>query len=158
MKPRVPSLTPHLVCDDAAAAIDFYKRAFGAEETLRVPAPDGRLLHASLTIDGSPLMLVDSNPDWNARSPKALGGTPASLHLYVADADAVAARAVAAGATVIMPVGDSFWGDRYGLVEDPFGHQWSIATPQREMSGEEIAEAAREALARPCGEPAKTEA
>ena len=151
-RPKVPSLIPHLVCDDAAAAIDFYKAAFGATEMVRLPGPDGKLMHASITIDGAPVMLVDSNPAWNARSPKMLGGTPVSMHLYVADADAAAARAVKAGARVIMPVADMFWGDRYGVVEDPFGHQWSIATPQRELDARELAEAAREAMAQMCPE------
>lgn len=151
-KQKVPSLTPHLVCDDAAAAIDFYKRAFGAIEMVRLPGPDGKLMHAAIAIDGAPVMLVDSNPAWNARSPKMLGGTPVSLHLYVADADAAAARAVAAGAKTIMPVADMFWGDRYGVVEDPFGHQWSIATPQRELSAQELAAAATKAMAEMCPE------
>lgn len=151
-KPNVPSLIPHLVCDDAAAAIDFYKRAFGATEMVRLPAPNGRLMHASITINGAPVMLVDSDPAWNARSPRSLGGTPVSIHLYVGDADAVAAQAVAAGAKVIMPVADMFWGDRYGVVEDPFGHQWSVATPQRQLGVDELVEAGRKAMESMCAQ------
>lgn len=145
-KPRVPSLMPHLVCDDAAAAIDFYVRAFGATEMVRLPGPDGKLMHGSVMIDGAMVMLVDANPAWGALSPKALGGTPVSIHLYVADVDAAIARAVTAGANLIMPAADMFWGDRYGVVIDPFGHKWSLATPQRTMSHEELVEAAREAM------------
>ena len=132
------SLTPHLVCRGAAAAIDFYARAFGAIELFRLPGPDGRLIHACVRIGDSQLFLVDEMPEHGALSPQALKGTPVTLHLQVEDADAVFARAVQAGATAGMPLADMFWGDRYGQVVDPFGHHWSIATHLREVSREEM--------------------
>lgn len=122
-------VTPHIVCREAAKAIDFYKAAFGAEEIMRMPGPDGRLLHASIRINGAVVMMHDEFPEHGGHSPLALGGTPVTIHLMVDDADAAAARAVAAGAELVMPVEDQFWGDRYGMVQDPFGHRWSIATP-----------------------------
>jgi PhnB protein len=142
----VPSLSPHLVCAGAAEAIEFYKRAFGATEKVRLPGPDGRIMHACICINGAPVMLVDENKQWGMLSPKSLNGTPVTIHLAVADVDKTAAQAVAAGAKVIMPVADMFWGDRYGVVEDPFGHRWSIATPQRQLSEAELQEAARKAF------------
>jgi len=135
-------LSPHLVCDGAAAAIDFYQRAFGAEEMVRLAGPHGRLMHASIKICGCSVMLVDESKDCGLLSPKALNGTPVILHLFVADVDAAVARAVEAGAMVTMPVADMFWGDRYGLIKDPFGHSWSIATHQRDLSPAEIQDAA----------------
>jgi PhnB protein len=132
------SLTPHLVCAGAADAIEFYKRAFGAVEAMRVPAPGGKLMHAMVHIGDSALMLVDENPEWGLRGPKVLDGSPVTIHLYVEDVDAVVARAVAAGAKLSMPVADMFWGDRYGQVEDPFGHHWSVATHTRDLSPDEI--------------------
>ena len=134
------SLTPALVVHNAAEAIEFYKRAFGARELGRMSAPDGRQIwHAELQIGDSRLMLGDEFPDMgDARSPKTLGGTATSLHIYVEDADAVFQRAVDAGATVSMPLMDAFWGDRYGKVTDPFGHLWGIATRQEEVSEEEM--------------------
>lgn len=132
------SLTPHLVCRDAAAAIDFYVRAFGAIERFRLPAPDGRLMHACVQIGDSLLFLFDEMPEHGALGPEALEGSPVTIHLQVADADAVFARAVQAGATVAMPLAEQFWGDRYGQVVDPFGHRWSIATHVREVGREEM--------------------
>ena len=132
------SLTPHLVCRDAAAAIDFYGRAFGAIELFRLPGPDGRLIHACVRIGDSQLFLVDEMPEHGALGPQALKGTPVTLHLQVEDADAAFARAMRAGAMVTMPLADMFWGDRYGCVVDPFGHHWSIATHLREVSREEM--------------------
>ncbi|MCX2713850.1 VOC family protein [Mycolicibacterium sp. J2] len=140
----VPAVTPHLVVDDAAAAIDFYVRAFGATELGRVPGPDGRLVHAALTVNGSTVMLNDDFPEYNdgkAQNPNALGGSPVTIHLTVTDVEAKFARAVEAGAQVVMPLEDQFWGDRYGMVRDPFGHQWSLGQPVREVSPEEIAQA-----------------
>ena len=122
-------LSPHLTCRDCAAAVGFYKQAFGAEEVMRLPGPDGRLLHAAVRVNGSMVMLVDEYPEMGGHSPLALGGSPVTLHMMVDDVDAVAARAVAAGAEISMPVEDQFWGDRYGVLKDPFGHMWSIATP-----------------------------
>jgi PhnB protein len=144
------SLTAHLTIDGAAAAIEFYKQAFDAKELVRMPAPDGkRLLHASLRIGDSNLMLVDAFPEWGgSRGPKALGGTAVTVHLFVEDCDAVFARAVAAGATVAMPLADMFWGDRYGAVIDPFGHRWSIATHKQDLTPEQIAEAGKAAMAK----------
>ncbi|MGH3641404.1 MAG: VOC family protein [Mycobacterium sp.] len=139
-----PSLSPNLVVDNAAAAIDFYVKAFGATEYGRVPHPDGRLVHAALDINGSMVMLNDDFPDYNdgkSSTPKALGGTPVTIHLQVPDVEAAFARAVDAGATVVAPLEDQFWGDRYGMVRDPFGHQWSLGQPLREVSSEEIAAA-----------------
>lgn len=138
-------LAPHLVVDGAADAIAFYQRAFGAEEMMRLPAAHGRLMHAAVRINGAMVMLVDENAEWGALGPKTLKGTPVTLHLMVDDVDAVVGRAVEAGATLIMPVADMFWGDRYGMIEDPFGHRWSVATHLRDMSEEELKEAARSA-------------
>jgi PhnB protein len=135
------SVTPHLICAGAAKAIDFYKQAFGAEETARLPGPDGRLMHAAVRIGDSTVMLVDEMPEWGALGPKSLKGSPVTLHIYVEDVDAFVARAVKAGAKVTMPVEDAFWGDRYGKLEDPFGHHWSVATPVREVSMEEARKA-----------------
>ena len=134
-------LSPHLVCAGAAEAIAFYEAAFGAVELIRLPGPDGKLMHACVSINNSSVMLVDENVDYGLLSPKSLKGTPVTMHLFVPDVDAWFARAVAAGATVRMPVDDMFWGYRYGILEDPFGHLWSIATPQRTMTGAELAEA-----------------
>jgi PhnB protein len=139
------TITPHLVCRDAAAAIAFYQKAFGAVELARLPGPQGKLLHAMLRIGNSPLMLVDEFPDWGALGPQTLKGSPVTIHLYVEDVDAAVERAVAAGARLTMPVADMFWGDRYGTVEDPFGHRWSIATHIRDLSPEEIQAAAKAA-------------
>ncbi|MEQ9314792.1 MAG: VOC family protein [Henriciella sp.] len=127
--PALPSLHPHLVCAGAADAIDFYSRAFGATEMIRLPGPDGRLVHAAISIQGAMVMLVDEFPEMGGKSPKTLGGTPVTLHLSVPDARAVFDQAVDAGATIVAPLEVQFWGDLYGVVEDPFGHQWSIATP-----------------------------
>ncbi|MFZ5616865.1 MAG: VOC family protein [Pseudomonadota bacterium] len=139
------SLSPHLVVDGAADAIEFYKKAFGATEMMRLPGPDGRLMHASIRINESSVMLVDENRKYEMLGPKALGGTPVTIHLIVDDADALVSRAVKAGATIVMPVAEQFWGDRYGIVEDPFGHKWSIATPIRELTSDEIGRAMKSA-------------
>jgi len=139
-----PAVLPHLVVDDAAAAIDFYVKAFGATELGRVPGPEGKLIHAALNINGSTVMLNDDFPEYNdgkPSTPKALGGSPVTIHLTVTDVEAVFAKAVDAGAEVVMPLEDQFWGDRYGVVRDPFGHLWSLGQPVREVSPEEIAQA-----------------
>lgn len=135
------SLTPHLICAGASDAIAFYQAAFGAVELSRLPAPNGTLMHAMLRIGDSALMLVDECPEMGVRGPKTLNGSPVTVHLYVDDVDAVVAQAVAAGATVTMPVADMFWGDRYGRLADPFGHHWSVATHIRDMTPEEIRQA-----------------
>jgi uncharacterized glyoxalase superfamily protein PhnB len=135
------SLTPHIVCAGAAEAIAFYVKAFNAVEMVRLPGPGGKLMHASLKIGDSTLMLVDEMPDCGALGPSSLKGSPVTLHLYVEDVDAAFAQAVAAGAKVTMPVADMFWGDRYGQVEDPFGHRWSLATHKRDVTPAEMQEA-----------------
>jgi len=147
---RMHTLTPHLICDGAAQAIDFYVRAFGAVELMRLPGPDGRLIHAAIRIGDSTLMLMDEFPQYGSLGPNALKGTPVVLHLYVEDVDAMVARAVAAGATLRMAVADMFWGDRYGQVLDPYGHLWSVATHVRDLTLDEIAAAMKDAP--PCGD------
>jgi uncharacterized glyoxalase superfamily protein PhnB len=138
------TVTPHLVCKDAEKAIEFYKKAFGAEERFRLNTPDGKkLLHACLRIGNSAIMLADEFPDWGSVGPETLNGTPVVIHLYVEDADSVFDRAVQAGATVTMQLQDMFWGDRYGQVRDPFGHSWSVATHVRDVSIEEMEQAAK---------------
>ncbi len=152
MSDTVPvGVIPHLVCDGAAAAIDFYTAAFGAIEERRLVGDSGKLMHAALRINGGLLMLVDAFPDMVVKEPKALGGTAVTLHLYVADAQATAARAIAAGATEIMPVQPMFWGDMYGMVADPFGHVWSIATPLGEAKSSDELQAAMATATPPAG-------
>jgi PhnB protein len=140
------SVTPYLIVSDGAGAIEFYKKAFGASELMRMPAPGGRVGHAELKIGDSRIMLADEFPDMGARSPKAFGGSPVSLHLYVADVDAVAKRALAAGATELRPVKDQFYGDRLGSVTDPFGHVWHISTHKEDLSPEELKRRAAKAM------------
>jgi PhnB protein len=132
--------TPHLVCDGAAQAIEFYKKAFGAVETARLPGENGKLMHAAIRIGDSTIMLVDEMPEWGSLGPNALNGSPVTIHLYVEDVDAFVARAVAAGAKVTMQVQDMFWGDRYGQLHDPFGHHWSVATHIRDVTPDEMRE------------------
>ncbi|MES2102610.1 MAG: VOC family protein [Pseudomonadota bacterium] len=144
------SITPHLVCDGAADAIEFYKKAFNAVELMRLPAPDGKLVHGSVRIGDSTLMLVDESPQWNSFGPKSLKGTPVTIHLYVENVDAAFAQAVAAGATAKMPPADMFWGDRYGVLIDPFGHNWSLATHTRDLKHEEILEGMQSMLKQNC--------
>ena len=143
-------LIPHLVCSPCADALEFYEKAFGAEEVHRMPAPDGkRLMHAAMRIDGRFLFLADDFPEYAGgehRSPKALGGTPVTIHRYVKDCDAAIERARKAGATVLMPAADMFWGDRYGLIKDPFGHNWAFATHIKDMTTEELRKAGEEAF------------
>ena len=142
------TVTPHLVVAGAAEAIEFYKKAFGAVEIMRIPGPDGKLMHGAVKIGDSRVMLVDEMPDWKCLGPLALGGSAVTIHLSVANVDDVVATAVAAGGTLKMPVADMFWGDRYGIVTDPFGHNWSVATHIKDMTPEEMAEASRNAC---CG-------
>jgi PhnB protein len=132
------TITPHLVCSNAAEAIAFYQKAFGATEMFRLPAPNGKLMHASVRIGDSTVMLADEFPECGSAGPIALKGTPVTLHMYVQDADAAFKRAVDAGATVKMPLQDMFWGDRYGVVVDPSGHNWSIAAHIRDVPKEEM--------------------
>ena len=139
------TVTPHLICAGAADAIEFYKKAFNAVELGRVPGPQGKLLHALIRIGDSTVMLVDEFPDWHSFGPKSLKGSPVTIHLYVRAVDAFFKQAVAAGAKITMPLEDTFWGDRYGKLEDPFGHQWSVATHVRDVKPEELQEAAQKA-------------
>ena len=136
------SLSSHLVCDGAAEAIEFYKKAFGAQQVGRMDGPDGKVMYACLKIGDSLIMLNDEFPDYQAFGPKHLGGSPVVIHLYVNDADAVYQQAVDAGATATMPPMDAFWGDRYGKLTDPFGHHWAIATHIEDVSEEEMAKRA----------------
>ncbi|HJV93184.1 MAG TPA: VOC family protein [Azonexus sp.] len=145
--PGMTSITPHLVCHDAAAAIDFYVKAFGAIDECRLPGPDGRLMHAMVRIGNAALMLVDEYPECGGVSPKTLKGSPVTIHLYVPEVDATVARAVEAGAKITMPVADMFWGDRYGQLEDPFGHRWSVATHIKDVGPDEIGAAMAKACA-----------
>jgi PhnB protein len=130
--------TPYLILTGAARAIEFYQQAFGATELMRLAAPGGKVMHAEIQIGDSRIMLADECPEMDARGPQMIGGTPVSLMLYVKDVDAVTARAVAAGAKLLRPVQDQFYGDRCGTLTDPFGHQWTIATHKEDVSPEEI--------------------
>ncbi|HKZ08981.1 MAG TPA: VOC family protein [Methylomirabilota bacterium] len=149
--PGHEGLIPHLVCDPCEAAIEFYKKAFGAQELNRAPAPDGRrIMHAALRIGSGVVFLVDDFPEFcggKASSPKALNGTPVTIHRYVEDCDAAVKRAADAGATVQMPPADMFWGDRYGVVIDPFGHSWSFATHIKDLTPAEMEAGMKEAFA-----------
>lgn len=140
--------TPHLILTDSTRAIDFYKRAFGAEELFRVDGPEGKVGHAEIKIGDSIVMLSDEMPGCTLRSPQSLGGTAGDIFLYVKDVDQVFDRAVAAGAKVAMPLTDMFWGDRYGQVTDPFGHSWSLATHQEDVQPEELRKRAKAAMAK----------
>jgi PhnB protein len=141
------AVTPHLVLNDAAAAIEFYKNAFGAAEVMRMPGPDGKsVAHAELTIGDSFLFLADQWPGTSLGPPSQFGGTTVSIHLYVQDCDALFNRAVAAGAQVVMPPMNMFWGDRFAKLTDPFGHSWSIATHVEDVSPEDCARRADEAF------------
>ncbi len=141
------TVTPYLAVEDAAQAIEYYKKAFGAKERGRMEAPGGGIAHAELEIGDSVLMLSDPFPQSSTRPPKELGGTSASVFMYVEDVDAAVKQAVDAGATVTMEVADQFWGDRFGIVTDPFGHVWSLATHIEDVPPEEMAELAKSAMA-----------
>jgi PhnB protein len=130
--------TPYLIVNGAARAIEFYKRAFGATEAVRMEGPDGKVGHAEIKIGDSCIMLADEHPEMDARSPQAIGGTPVSLMLYVPDCDAIVAKAVSLGAKVLKPVQDQFYGDRSGTLADPFGHKWTIATHTEDVSPGEM--------------------
>ena len=137
------TLTPHIVVSDAAAAIDFYKEAFGAKEAMRMPGPGGKIMHALIQIGDSKVMLNDEFPEMGgALSPSSLGGSPVTLTLYVPDVDRTFEQAIAAGATVKMPAADQFWGDRYGMLTDPFGHLWAVANHIEDLTPEQIAQRA----------------
>jgi len=141
------TVSPYLAVDDAARAIEYYLKAFGAKELVRMEAPGGKVGHAELELGDSRIMLSDPFPQASTRPPKELGGTSASVFMYVEDVDAAVKRAVDAGATVTMEVANQFWGDRFGTITDPFGHVWSIATHVEDVPPEEMAERAKAAMA-----------
>ena len=132
------AVTPYMTIKDAARALEFYKQAFGATEVMRMPGPDGRVGHAEIRIGDCAIMMADECPEMGARSPQSLGGSPVAVHLYVADVDATAKRAVAAGGTLTRPVADQFYGDRTGTLTDPFGHVWHIATHKEDVPVAEL--------------------
>ena len=140
------TVTPHLVCRNATKALEFYQKAFGAENVRAHHTPDGKVMHAEFRIGDSTIMLGDEFPDFKVFSPESLGGSPVTLHIYTTDVDASFQRAVSAGCTVIMPVEDQFWGDRYGQVAGPFGHKWSLATRKEDVSEEEMEKRGRAAM------------
>jgi len=135
------SVTPYLTCEGADKALAFYQEAFGAVEVARMASPEGKILHAEIRIGNAMIMLSDDFPEFNSLGPLALKGSPVGVHLYVEDADAAWHQALAAGATPLMPLADAFWGDRFGMLVDPFGHRWSIATHVRDMTPAQIEEA-----------------
>ena len=141
------TVTPGLAVRNADQAIEFYKSALGAKEKMRMPGPDGRVMHAELQIGDSHIMLGEENIQMNNPSPQSLNGSPVGLYIYVRDSDKVFDQAVQAGATVAMPMMDQFWGDRSGMITDPFGHKWWIATRKRNLSGKEMQKAAQEFFA-----------
>jgi PhnB protein len=141
-----PTLSPYLCVDGAVDAIEFYKQVFGAQERMRMPAPDGRIGHAEIAIGDAVIMLSDEWPEGGVRGPKSIGGTPVTLSLYVEDVDRVFQGAIAAGATEVRAVQDQFYGDRSGMFADPFGHVWSVATHVEDVSPEEMARRATEAM------------
>src|SRR5436305_8274179 len=142
------TVTPYLICKDAARAIDFYKSAFGATELLRMDGPGGTVAHAEIKVGNSPIMLSEGCPQMGFRDPHALGGTPVSICLYVEDSDAVTETAIAAGATVLRPITDQFYGDRSATLTDPFGHVWTVATHKEDVTPEECARRAQEWMAK----------
>ncbi|TML31076.1 MAG: VOC family protein [Actinobacteria bacterium] len=142
-----PRVIPYLIVDGGTAAIDFYSSVLGATERMRMPAPDGKVGHAELELGDSLIMLADEFPDMDARGPKAMGGTPVSLLVYVEDADAAFDRAIQAGAKSLQPVEDKFYGDRSGRFEDPFGHRWDVATHVEDVPPDEMAKRAADAMA-----------
>jgi PhnB protein len=141
------SITPYLAVDDAAKAIEFYRDAFGADEVIRMPGPDGKIAHAELQLGDSKLMLSDPFPESNVQPPSARGGPTASVFMYVEDVDGIFEQAQKAGAKVVSPLENMFWGDRFGTVSDPFGHVWSLATHVEDLTEEEMAERSRAAMA-----------
>lgn len=151
--PGFSTVTPHLNVRDCAQALDFYKRAFGAKETVRMPGPGGKILHAEIKIGNSHLFLADEMPEWGSKSPLTLGGTATAVCLYVKDADALFNQAINAGAKVAMPLADQFWGDRYGKLMDPFGHEWAIATHLEELTPAEMKKRQEVAMAQMAQQP-----
>ena len=132
------AVTPYLILSGASDAIAFYKKALGADEVMRMDDPAGKIHHAEISVGGSRIMLADEHPEIQALSPKTIGGSPVSMHVYVEDVDTLVERAVAAGARLVRPVADQFYGDRVGGIEDPFGYRWFIATHKEDLSMDEI--------------------
>ncbi len=145
------TVTPYLVVRGANEAIEFYKKAFGAQEMLRMPMPDGKIVHAEIKIGDSVVMLGEENPQMGAKSPQSLGGSPVSIFLYVPEVDATYKQAIAAGAKQVMPPADQFWGDRFGKLTDPFGHEWGLATHTEDVAPEELMKRAAEAFGKSAG-------
>jgi PhnB protein len=141
-----PRVSPYLIVDGASAAIDFYRKVLGASERMRMPAPNGKIGHAELEIGDSMIMLADEYPDMGIRGPRAVGGTPVTISVYVEDVDVVFDRAVAAGATALRSVENQFYGDRSGQFEDPFGHRWSVASHVEDVPPDEMARRAAEVM------------
>lgn len=137
------SVTPYLIIKGAANAIEFYKKALSATEIFRMPTPDGKIAHAEIKIGDSPIMLADEHPQMNAHSPQTIGGSPVMMHVYVNDVEQLYNQAVAAGATVLRPLANQFYGDRSGSLKDPYGHVWCLATHIEDLSAEEISERAK---------------
>lgn len=147
--PRYRAITPHIVVSSCEDAIPFYSKAFGAHERFRMPDPSGRIMHAEIQIGDCVLMLAGEMLEMDCKSPRTLGGSPVTLHLYVEDTDAAYRRALDAGAGAAMPPADMFWGDRYARVIDPFGHTWAIATHQHDLTHEEIRAGMLKAMSQP---------
>ena len=145
------TVTPYLIIQGAAGAIEFYKKAFGAKELMRIPGPGGKVGHAEIQIGDSRIMLADEHPEMGAKAPGSFGGSPVGLMLYVEDVDARFNRAVAAGAKVHRPLADQFYGDRSGTVTDPFGHQWTIGTHKEDVSPEELDRRMKAMMKKPGG-------
>jgi PhnB protein len=143
------TVTAYLAVNDAAAAVEFYKRAFGATERMRMAAPDGKIMHAAMRIGDSQVFLADEFPGADTKAPAALGTSSVGLHLYFRDVDRAFARAVGAGATVTMPLADMFWGDRFGKIRDPFGHVWSLSQHVEDVPPKEMAKRAAAAFPPP---------
>ena len=141
LPPVEPSVSPYIIVEDSRAAIEFYKNAFGAEELGLLETPDGKVMHAAVKINGTTIMMNDDFPEYNdgkSSTPTALGGTPVTIHLTVPNVDDWFSRAVGAGATVEMPLEDQFWGDRFGIIKDPFGHLWSLGQPVKIVNPEDL--------------------
>lgn len=145
------TVTPYLIVSGAGKALDFYRRAFGATELMRLPGPGDQVMHAEIKIGDSIIMLADEFPEMGARSPQSIGGSPVGICLYVPDVDALFQQAIAAGAKEERPVKDQFYGDRSGTLRDPFGHKWTIATHMEDLTPEEIGQRAEESMKKPSG-------
>jgi uncharacterized glyoxalase superfamily protein PhnB len=142
------TVTPYIIVDNSRQAIDFYKKAFGAEERGFMAGPDGKCMHAEFKIGDSIIMINDEFPQWNVKGPKTLGGVSATLHLYVSDCDAAFAKATAAGCEPLMPPADMFWGDRFAKLRDPFGQEWSIATHKEDFTPDQMKQRAQQFFAK----------